>query len=173
VTDAEMRAIYRETIDDLYGYISRRCGGEREIAEDITQETWLRAVRDWHRKGVPDKPIAWLTTVARNILLNEFRRKPAVPIESVPAGQLLDAMERGAAPESPAAAAIVNHALARLPREQRSLLEAFHFENRRVSDLASTLGVSERAVEGRLRRAREKLRRHLEAAIRRNGDSHD
>jgi DNA-directed RNA polymerase specialized sigma24 family protein len=41
----EIRRIYQATIDDLYGFVSRRCGGDRDLAEDLTQETWLRAVR--------------------------------------------------------------------------------------------------------------------------------
>ena len=57
ITEDELRRIYGETIDALYGYVSRRCGGQRELAEDVTQETWLRAVRDWRRNGVPDNPL--------------------------------------------------------------------------------------------------------------------
>src|ERR1044071_3366911 len=41
VTEAQLRRIYGETIDALYAYVSRRCGGVREVAEDIVQETWL------------------------------------------------------------------------------------------------------------------------------------
>ena len=45
ITEDDIRRIYRETIDDLYGLVLRRCEGDRDLAEDITQETWLRAVR--------------------------------------------------------------------------------------------------------------------------------
>jgi RNA polymerase sigma factor (sigma-70 family) len=57
------------------------------------------------------------------------------------------------------------HALARLPAAEAQLLEAFHFDEQRMSQIAGTLGVSERAVEGRLRRARQKLRRELESLM--------
>ena len=69
-TDDRILGIYRETIDALYRYVSRNCGGDRTLAEDVTQETWLRAVREWRKKGPPDQPIAWLTTVARNLLIS-------------------------------------------------------------------------------------------------------
>lgn len=36
--------MYRQTIRPLYAYVSRRCGGDRALAEDVVQETWLRAV---------------------------------------------------------------------------------------------------------------------------------
>jgi predicted RNA polymerase sigma factor len=63
-TEERIVAVYRETIDGLYAYVSRCCYGDRTLAEDVTQETWLRAVRDWRRKGPPDRPLAWLITVA-------------------------------------------------------------------------------------------------------------
>src|SRR4051812_18204969 len=44
--DAELERIYDATIADLYRYVSRRCGGRRELAEDVTQEAWLRAIRE-------------------------------------------------------------------------------------------------------------------------------
>jgi len=56
VTEDLIRRVYRETIDPLYAYVSRRCGGNRDLAEDVTQETWLRAVRDWRAKGLPSSP---------------------------------------------------------------------------------------------------------------------
>jgi RNA polymerase sigma-70 factor (ECF subfamily) len=168
-TEEVIREVYRETIDGLYGYVSRRCGGDRALAEDVTQETWVRAVREWTRRGLPDRPIAWLTTVARNLLLNQFRQKQPLPLESVTSEQLLKAADEGRANDSAEIAAVVNHALGRLPSKQRDLLEAFHFERCSVAQMAQAFEMSERAVEGRLRRARESLRKELEAALHADG----
>jgi RNA polymerase sigma-70 factor (ECF subfamily) len=165
LTEDEIRAIYRETIDGLYGYVSRRCGGDRALAEDITQETWLRAVREWTKRGSPDRPIAWLTTVSRNLLLNQFRRLQPVPLDDLTADKVLEAADAGLSSESEEIAAVVNHALARLSDTERQLLEAFHFERFSVAQIAEVFALSERAVEGRLRRARQNLRRELEAAM--------
>ena len=46
------------TLRVLYGYVSRRSGGQRELAEDITQETFLRATRVWQRTGAADNLLA-------------------------------------------------------------------------------------------------------------------
>jgi RNA polymerase sigma-70 factor (ECF subfamily) len=169
MTEEEVRRIYDDTIDALYGYVSRRCGGDRELAEDITQEAWLRAVRDWARKGIPREPIAWLTRVARNVLLNHLRRKGTVQIESVSARDILAAVDENSVNDSAEIAAAVGSAMSRLPLAQAGLLEAFHFEQRKVGQIAESLGMTERAVEGRLRRARENLRKHLEADLKANG----
>ena len=160
-TEDEVRRTYRDTIDDLYAFVARRCDGDRALAEDITQEAWLRAVRAWHQDGLPDKPLAWLTTVAARLLSNHFRR---------PTEQSLDVTgSEPAAPDNAAAAdrterrSLVERALARIPRAQAWLIEAFHLERTGVGQIASSLGVSERAVEGRLRRARQNLRKQIEA----------
>jgi RNA polymerase sigma-70 factor (ECF subfamily) len=168
-TELRIRAIYAETIEALYGFVSRRCGGDRSLAEDVTQETWLRAVREWQRKGVPAKPIAWLTVVARNLILNHHRRRGTTSLDDVTPGEMLAALDRDGASDSPDVASLVSNALARLPNAQARLLEAFHFDRFPVARLAERFGLSERAVEGRLRRARERLRRELEAVRKAQG----
>jgi RNA polymerase sigma-70 factor, ECF subfamily len=164
-------AVYRETIDALYRYVARNAGGDRSLAEDVAQETWLRAVREWRRKGPPDQPIAWLTTVARNLLASYYRRRRPAAIDPVSAADVLTALDAGRAAESSHISAVVCRALARLPEAQAQLLEAFHFEDRRMSQIAEACGLSERAVEGRLRRARESLRREVESLMKFEGGS--
>lgn len=169
MTEKQLRAIYNDTVEPLYAFVSRRCGGDRELAQDVTQETWLRAVREWRGKGLPDRPIAWLTTVARNLVVNELRRRRPLSLETVTAAEVMAATGNGLGDESAEIAAVVCRALARLPDRQSRLLEAFHYERRSVARIAEAYGVSERAIEGRLRRARENLRRELEAAMRAAG----
>ena len=169
-SDDRILAVYRDTIDPLYRYVSRNCGGDRTLAEDVTQEAWLLAVREWRKKGPPDQPIAWLTTVARNILVSYYRRKRPAPLDSVSPAEVLAALENGRTTESTEIGAVVCHALARIPAAEAQILEAFHFEDRRMSQIAQTLGLSERAVEGRLRRARQRLRRELESILNITGD---
>jgi RNA polymerase sigma-70 factor (ECF subfamily) len=156
-TEESLRGVYRETLDDFYGVVSRRCEGDRDLTEDVVQETWLRAVRAWQVDGVPEKPMAWLTTVASRILANHFRRRAPERFDEashdVAAVDLSERRERRS---------LMQRALDRLPVLQGRLLEAFHLENRAVADIAREHGLSERAVEGRLRRARQNLRREID-----------
>jgi RNA polymerase sigma-70 factor (ECF subfamily) len=161
--------IYWETVAPLYGYMSRRCGGQRELAEDVTQESWLRAVRTWREKGIPDAPLAWLTTVARNLIVDQLRRAEDIPLDSVSAADVLAAVDQNKVSDSAEVAAAVTRALTRLPKSQARLLESFHFERSKVAELAASLGISERAIEGRLRRARERLRHELEITMKAEG----
>ncbi len=165
LSEERLRQIYGETIGPLYGYVSRRCGGVRELAEDVTQEAWLRAVRDWRRNGAPDNPLAWLTTVARNLLLNALRRREGIALDELSQAEVLASVESDTVSDSAEIASLVNAALTRLPKGEAKLLESFHYDKQRTAQLAEEYGTSERAIEGRLRRARERLRRELESTF--------
>ncbi len=159
----ELILLYRKTVRPLYAYVSKRVGGDRSLAEDIVQDAWMRALDAWPRKGVPDEPLAWLQHVARNGLASHFRRMRPQPMDPA----LIDIADDRFTPDTPDAAALVNWGMARLRRPQVELLEAFHFEGRSVAEIAAERGVSERAVEGRLRRARIKLRKKLGRVLQR------
>ncbi len=46
-----------------------------EIAEDIVQESFVRAIQNWRLNGVPDNPAAWLMKVAKNLAIDQLRKK--------------------------------------------------------------------------------------------------
>ncbi len=154
--------LYHREMPVLYGVISRRLGGDRTLAEDTTQEVWLRALATWEADGVPDRPGAWLRTVALNVLRNYFRRRAVEPV----ALDELGLGESGAAePESAGAlhgeALRLQAGLARLPPEQAQLLEERYFDGLSVVALAEAHGTTSRGIEGRLHRARAALVRAL------------
>jgi RNA polymerase sigma-70 factor (ECF subfamily) len=165
VNDTDIPEVYRRTIGPLYAYVSRRCGGERTLAEDVVQETWLRAVDVWRRQGVPDTPSAWLTTVAHNLLVTHFRRRKPIALDAAAAEHALAAVDAGFSSKSADITQLIHWGLAQLPQREAGILEAFHFDERPTSSIAKDLRLSDRAVEGRLRRARMKLRRVIEKTI--------
>ncbi len=167
LTEAELVRTYREHTAPLYAFVSRRVGGDRTLAEDMVQDVWLRAVASWPRRGLPDQPRAWLMRVARNLLASHFRRQRPRPVEPAE----LDLEDERFSPETPWAAGLVSWGLARLRKRHAELLEAFYFDGKSTRDIALECGLSERAVEGRLRRARlnlkQRLRPYLSAEARR------
>jgi RNA polymerase sigma factor (sigma-70 family) len=154
---------YRRTIGPLYTYVSRRVGGDVGLAEDLVQDTWMRAVANWPTKGIPDEPLAWLVRVARNTLISHFRRRRPQLVDPA----LFDLLESHppAAADAPGAAAVVNWGLAQLRGTHAHILEDFYFDGKSVGDIARERRISERAVEGRLRRAREKLKKRIEKIL--------
>ena len=108
--------MYHETIRPLYAYVSQRVGGDVSLAEDLVQETWMRALDDWAKKGIPREPLAWLRRVALNTLVSHFRRIRLQPIamESLDIGNEF-------LPTNPDDAAAVGWAMARLRRSRVAL----------------------------------------------------
>lgn len=165
-SEDDIRATYHATIDDLYRFVSRKCDGDRDLAEDVTQETWLRAVKAWRAGGLPDSPQAWLTTVAKNLLANHFRRRPSEPFDEAIALPVVD----DGADRAEQRQTLLARALARISIPHLKVLQAFHFRQQPVADIAAEEGLSERAVEGRLRRARQQLRHQIESDPDTEGD---
>jgi RNA polymerase sigma-70 factor (ECF subfamily) len=160
--EEDLLRVYRETIRPLYAYVSKRVGGDVSLAEDLVQETWMRAIGSWPGQGIPNEPVAWLVRVARNTLVSHFRRQRPESIDPA----LIDIEDDRFSPAAPDTAAVVGWGLARLRRAHADVLEAFYFEGQSVSEIAAARSVSERAIEGRLRRARAKLKKQLDRILR-------
>jgi RNA polymerase sigma factor (sigma-70 family) len=79
--------------------------------------------------------------------------------------EVLAAVESNRVNDSAEIASVVGQALTRMADGDAKLLEGFHYDRRKVAQLAEAYGISERAVEGRLRRARERLRREIELTL--------
>jgi len=160
--EEELLRIYRDTIRPLYAYVSRRVGGNRSLAEDLVQDTWMRALDSWPGRGLPDEPLAWLVRVARNTIVSYFRRHQPESVD--PAS--IEIEDERFSPAAPDVAAVVNCGLARLRCAHADVLEDFYFGGKSVAEIAAGRSLSERAVEGRLRRARAKLKTKLERIVR-------
>jgi RNA polymerase sigma-70 factor (ECF subfamily) len=154
LTEQQWLTIYRETVHPLYRYTAGRSGGDRELTEDIVQESYLRALDDWNRKSVPDSPLAWLKRVARNILVDYLRKKKwntAADPDLIPdsggrtSGDQFKSLE-------------TFWAISSLGRKKAKIIEAFYYDGMSVREIADGMAISERAVEGQLRRARLSLK---------------
>ena len=84
-TTADMDSIYREYSGMVTGYLRRLCGNS-ELAEELTQETFYRAVRSIDRFDGKSSVSTWLCGIARHLYYDSLRRKkPAGPLpEDIP-----------------------------------------------------------------------------------------
>jgi RNA polymerase sigma-70 factor (ECF subfamily) len=94
---AEVERIFREEHALVFSGLVRVLG-DFEAAEDALQEALVTALEDWPRGGVPERPAAWITTVARNAATTAFRRAAVARRKQSDVEELRDA----AAPDSEA-----------------------------------------------------------------------
>lgn len=155
--DARFRAWYEAVLPPVYGYLFNRCGRNQELAEELTQQTFVEAVRgrDGFRQG---EPLAWLIGIARHRLIDHFRRLERREsgfrrlLASKP--PLVIWLGDGASDDEELSAA-----LARLPAAQRAALVLRYVDDLPVREVARLLRRSEAAVESLLSRGRDALRR--------------
>jgi RNA polymerase sigma factor (sigma-70 family) len=151
--------LYRTHRRDVYNFVLHDVRNPDD-AEDVTQVAFLNAYRALRSGSPPDKPRAWLLTIAQNVCRRRFRKR-AANIHEVP----LDAELAVAAPDDydgPTAEEI-HAAFRKLPRNQRLALAMREIQGRSYAEIADELELSIPAVETVIFRARRALRTHLES----------
>ncbi len=126
--------------------------GDRGVAEDIAQEAFTRAYRDWDRVGTYDNPGAWVRRVASNLAISRWRRmksearalmrlgnRPEAPHELQPRDEEFWAAVRG------------------LPDRQALALALHYVEDLPVAEIAEILECAEGTAKSLLHRGRKAL----------------
>ena len=159
-SEAEFRAFYDQALPRIYGYLHDRCGGDDAVAEELTQQTFVAAVRKRSRFDGRSEPMTWLTAIARHKLADHFRRLEREERRRV----RLVARQIEIRPDDPSwirgedRSAVVR-ALSALPALQRAVLVLHYTDGLSVREMARELGKSESAIESLMSRAREAFRR--------------
>jgi RNA polymerase sigma-70 factor, ECF subfamily len=153
-----------------------RLTGDPSAAQDLTQETFLRAFRAFGSFQPGSNCRAWLLRIAYNLFCTDYRRRRRLP--EVPAAVYLDgadpleelvALEPG--PEEAALRLLDSEALHRaldlLPDEFRTAVTLVDIHGLSCSEAATVMGTPRGTVLSRLHRARVRLRRLLVPELRR------
>lgn len=142
--------LYDEHAGPLLGYALRLTNGDRQRAEDVVQETLLRAWR--HPEAFESEnsaPRAWLRTVARNVVLDDHRARQARPREVGP--ELIETADTAQDDGIDRAleAWVVAEALESLTVAHRQVLVETFYRGRSVAEAADSLGVPPGTVKSR------------------------
>ena len=149
VDDADLARLCDEHASALLAYAGHLTR-DRQLAEDIVQETLLRA---WTHpaalSGERGSPRAWLLTVARNVAMDQFRARRARPSEVT--DDLIDASGLTSDDDTDLAvqALVVAEGLAALSPEHRAVLVEMFYVGRSVAQAAAVLGVPMGTVKSR------------------------
>lgn len=158
---------FAEYLDGLYGYAMVLSRNSAE-AEDLVQETCLRAIRGMDGLRSHDSAKSWLFTILRNIWFNQLRHRRTVP-------DVVELDADGSKPNEPADPAEDPHtdyvnklereqvrcAIQQLPKEFREIIILREYEELSYQEIAVILDCPPGTVMSRLARARSKLRELL------------
>ena len=160
-TPPDLSTLYKQCGARIYGYL-RRLTQSTWLAEDLTQETFLRAVENGHSFRGEGEVTNWLYRIATNLFRDYLRTRT---------GKTQDSWEDGEEPEVaqiPSADPPVLHLLERqevtqcvrdcitaLPALYRAVLLLYAIEGKSVEETAVILGCRKDAVKVRLHRARQ------------------
>jgi RNA polymerase sigma-70 factor (ECF subfamily) len=146
----------------------------REAAEDLAQETFLRVFRNSRRYQPVAKFTTWLYRIAANLCINELKKgklRQSMSLDE-PAGpdpdgsKIIDriASDEGSPlsdVESQEAQVLIGKAIDHLPDDQRTTLILVEYHHMPYQEIAEILGVTVSAIKMRVKRARETLRETL------------
>ena len=140
--------------------------GDAALAEEATQEAFIRGYRRLWMLGDGAKFAGWITTLARNAAINlglkhrrELHKRERWALEQTEAPVAGEGASEICAPET------LRQTLAELPDAHRECLVLFYLEGRSGAEAAAALGISESAFRVRLHRARAALREQLEEKL--------
>lgn len=161
MTDADFQRQALEHLDALYNFAMYLTRGRAE-AEDLVQETYLRALRFSHRFSPGTHLRAWLFQILRNTFLTFYRlREREAPLaeDGVPdwdAPMFHDAPDDD--PQVLEAHTDLERAMRRIPEEFRTVLLMAEVEGMPLEEVAQVMGCPVGTVKSRIFRAKERLR---------------
>jgi RNA polymerase sigma-70 factor, ECF subfamily len=156
--DRSFERLYRTHRRDVYNFVLHDVRNPDE-AEEVTQVAFLNAYRALRSGRPPEKPRAWLLTIAQNVSRRRFRQRSAqmqeVPLDPELAVAAADDYDGPTAQE-------IGAAFRLLPDKQRAALAMRELQGRSYAEIADELGLSISAVETLIFRARRTLRTQLQ-----------
>jgi RNA polymerase sigma-70 factor (ECF subfamily) len=149
-------------VDDFEGFFERHYGamlravaltiGDAGRAEDLTQEAFARAFRQWSSVSKLERPVAWVYVVALNAERKRWRRELHAPRRERCAGSVPDVAG------GVLSTIVVRDALGRLPPRQRAAVVLRYVADLTVADIAHVMGCANGTVKATLHQALRNLR---------------
>ena len=147
------REFYDHYFNRLLGYLLVLTSGHEDSAREALQSAMLRIVKHIRRFDSEETFWSWLTVLARTTLVDQERKR----------SRYSAALDRFAGEDASAAEShlldCLRQSVSMLPKEDFALIERKYFEEQSVAQIASTMDTTEKAIESRLGRIRQQLKK--------------
>ncbi len=152
IAEADFDALVARHHHAVFSYLHRRTFGDTQLAEDLTQETFMRALQHPEILSSPKgTPLPWLYRVARNLVIDHLRARRVRPAEvrNSDPDALTEEHELGNEIDRLLNTWSVRQAMRELSERHRRVLVEVYFNGRSVSETADLLAVPEGTVKSR------------------------
>jgi RNA polymerase sigma-70 factor (ECF subfamily) len=151
ISQQQFLAFYDTAVKPMYAYLFRATGGNRQLTEDISQDTFAVALRHARSGDAAALTVPWVITVGRNRLIDHWRRdareeRRLSELLVVPDSTMDDSDDT------------LLEQVRLLPPMQQAVVALHYLDGFPVADVARRLGKSCKATESLLARARQTLR---------------
>ena len=159
-SETAFRAFYERSLPRIFGYLFHRCGADPSVAEELTQRTFIEAVKQRKTFDGRADPLTWLIAIARHKLADHFRR-----LDSEEHRRLRLVVREIAVADGDRVWRLTDErdaivrVLGTLPPLQRAVLVLRYADGLSVREIGQQLGKSDSAIESLLTRARDAFRR--------------
>lgn len=165
MTDEEYDDLFRSAYPRLVA-MGLAMSTERHVAQELAQETLLRAHRNRDELAAYDSPLAWCRRVMGNLLVDQHRKRVAEhsAVERVRSRSATDAVP-GSGSTDPAHIAVSSRwseLVATLSPQQRLAATLYYAEDQSVATIADTMEIAAGTVKSALSKARRNLRQVLD-----------
>ena len=157
-----MNQYQRDLVNFHYRFV-----GNRPEAEDLAQETFIKAYKKFDTLKEPDKFKSWLFQIGRNTVIDFFRRNKnkafamdSTILENIP-DTTVDYQERVASME---VTKELDRCIGQLVKEDRAIIKLLYYEGFSYKEISDLLNINENTLKSRLHRARKILLEQIQAS---------
>ncbi|WP_059172262.1 RNA polymerase sigma factor [Bacillus sp. FJAT-27445] len=147
--------LYDEHFDDVYRYVFVKTGNKWD-AEDIVSEVFRKIYENWGRRNNPGNPKAWILAIARNTVIDFYRKKKSILI-----GEEIDSYYPPVPFEDPFVESMemecLKKSLNHLSKEDLEITNLRYFANMKFKDIALVLKKTEESLRVKSSRITKKL----------------
>ncbi len=148
----------------IFVAFARKRLGDTHLAEDLVQESLLKAIKADRKPAKDEEMVAWFYRILRRSIIDLYRRQDVKK-------RALDRLEKALPdyPDSPSSKAICQcfkQLMPGLPEGHRELLSRIDLQGESPSNVAASLGITLNNLNVRLHRARQRLKKQLEVTCR-------